>query len=328
MSKCYLVSGAAGFIAFHLISDLLAKGCRVVGVDNFDPFYDRKVKEANVEDLKCRAKEFGATFDFYELNFSDASALKTIPLMDFNSVIHLGAKAGVRPSLLAPQSYVDTNIIGTINLLEWAVSMGIRQFVFGSSSSVYGESEQVPFSENFSAMKPISPYAATKRACELFCETYSKLYSLNIASLRFFTVYGQRQRPDLAIHLFTKKILASEEIVLFGDGSAERDYTHVSDIVDGVVGAMRWVEDGKAGKHEVFNLGGSKTITLINLVRIIEILCQKKAKVVWAGAQPGDVSRTYADISKSMRYLGYSPKVRIESGLEDFVSWMRAEMGL
>jgi UDP-glucuronate 4-epimerase len=304
-----------------LIEALLRSGKEVVGIDNFDAFYPRSVKEKNVADLKVIAQEVGVRFELIEgdiRNFSD----DLFKGHAFDTVIHLAAKAGVRPSLIAPEEYSAVNIQGTVRLLEFARKKSIKNFVFGSSSSVYGDDTSPPFREDSLAVRPISPYAATKRAGELICSTYCHLYGMKIAALRFFTVYGPRQRPDLAIHKFTQQISRGETLVLFGDGSTSRDYTFVSDIVKGVLSAASWVQKtAKPGEMEIFNLGGSKTTSLINLVQMIEKELGMQAKIDWQPRQPGDVEITFADVSKSGKILEYKPDFPIEIGIQKFVEW-------
>lgn len=320
--KWIMVTGAAGFIAYHAIESLLKSGKAVVGVDNFDPFYDRLTKEANLRDLRAIARETGTPFEF---SVADICSLEPAFRADLeiSDILHLAAKAGVRPSLLDPEAYLRANVQGTLRLLEFARKRGIRHFAFGSSSSVYGDSTPVPFSEAAPVDQPVSPYAATKRACELFCRNYSHLYGVSVASLRFFTVYGPRQRPDLAIHKFTRQIAGGERVTLYGDGGTERDYTYVSDIIGGVSGALRWLEGTPPGAFEIFNLGGSRTTSLKRLVELIEMELGIQARIEWAPMQPGDVFRTYASVERAQRYLGYAPQVPIEEGIARFVEWYR-----
>lgn len=318
-----LVTGAAGFIAHHLIEALLRSGRTVAGIDNFDSFYDRSLKEKNVSDLRKIAEESHARFEFLEADIRDFD-FDIFSGIEFDSIIHLAAKAGVRPSLFAPEEYVSVNIRGTTRLLEFARTRGISIFVFGSSSSVYGDDTAPPFREDSLCVHPISPYAATKRAGELICSTYAHLYGLKVAALRFFTVYGPRQRPDLAIHKFTRMIHQGECLILFGDGTTSRDYTFVSDIVQGLLSALEWTRStARHGEMEIFNLGGSRTTSLIDLVRMIEKELGKKAEIRWEMRQPGDVERTFADLSKAKRMLGYSPDFPIQTGIAKFVEWFR-----
>lgn len=320
--KWVLVTGAAGFIAFHAIEALLKSGHHVLGIDNFDAFYDRAIKEANLRDLREFAGKTGASFEFREGDICDLEPGFRKEL-EISGILHLAAKAGVRPSLLNPEAYLRANVQGTLRLLEFARHRGIKRFVFGSSSSVYGDSTPVPFSEEASVDQPVSPYAATKRSCELFCRNYSHLYGISVASLRFFTVYGPRQRPDLAIHKFTRLIANGDTITLYGDGSTERDYTFVTDIIRGVIGAFDWIDHSAPGSFEIFNLGGSRTTSLKRLVELIEAELGIQARIEWAPMQPGDVIRTYASVGKARAQLGYSPQIPIETGIARFVEWFR-----
>ena len=311
-----LVTGGAGFIGSHLVARLLAEGgWRVHVVDDFNDFYDPGVKRRNVAPHLGREE-----FRLHEADIRDRAALETVfGGARFDCVVHLAARAGVRPSLLEPVLYAETNINGTLNLLELARAHGTRQFVFGSSSSVYGENEKVPFAEDDPVARPISPYAATKAAGELLCHTYSHLFGLRCVALRFFTVYGARQRPDLAIHKFARLISEGRPIPVFGDGTTRRDYTYVDDIIAGVRAAM----DYEASAYEVFNLGESRTVELRELIELLESGLGRKAVVERQPAQPGDVPQTYADVSKARRLLGYDPRTPIEEGLRRFVEWFK-----
>jgi len=307
-----LVTGGAGFIGSHLTERLLADGCEVVCLDNFNDYYDPAIKKANI-----RTALANANCTLVEGDILDAGLLGSLfAAHDFKLIVHLAARAGVRPSLADPILYEQVNCEGTLNLLERARRGDVDNFVFGSSSSVYGINSKVPFSEADPINQPISPYAATKRAGELLCYTYHHLYGLPVTCLRFFTVYGPRQRPDMAIHKFTKLIDAGEEITLFGDGKSRRDYTYVDDILDGVTRAM----DKPAG-YKIYNLGESRTIELLDLIRLIESALGKEAEINWQPNQPGDVPITYADIALAKRDLGYDPKTRIEEGIPRFIEW-------
>ena len=309
-----LVTGGAGFIGSHLVERLLARGNRVICVDNFAPFYPPEVKRRNIERLLTNER-----FELVECDIRSEDDLgKIFYTHEIDSVIHLAARVGVRPSISDPLLYQDVNIRGTLNLLELSREKGIKNFVFGASSSVYGASEQIPFREDDSLTRAISPYAASKQAGELFCHTYHHLYHIPVTCLRFFTVYGPRQRPDMAIHKFTRLIDKGEEIPIYGNGSSKRDYTYISDIVDGVISAL----DNELG-FEIINLGDSDTTDLRRLVYLIEENLGKKAKVRELPVQPGDVPTTCADISKARRLLGYGPKVKIEEGIETFIRWYR-----
>jgi len=320
MSKRILVTGAAGFIGGHCCRALLGEGYEVVGIDNFDPFYDRAIKEQGLSELLTHDG-----FVFHEGDIRDTDAVSSA-LEGSQAVLHLAARAGVRPSIEQPALYSSVNIEGTVVLLEACQRLGIRQFVFGSSSSVYGDSTPAPFSEDVTALEPISPYAATKRAGELMCHTYWHLYRLRIAALRFFTVYGPRQRPDLAIHRFTRLLHEGKPIRQFGDGSMERDHTHVDDIVKGVLGAVKWVDSDEPA-FEIFNLGESRTVRLDRLIQLIGDACGIEPKIDLLPPQPGDVQRTFADISKARRVLGYDPTVTIEDGIPAFAKWYEETHG-
>jgi UDP-glucuronate 4-epimerase len=305
-----LVTGAAGFIGSNLVDSLLKDRYQVMGIDNFDPFYDRAIKEHNLQDALLNSE-----FSFVEGDVRDVKLInKCFTEFRPDVVVHLAAKAGVQPSLVDPQAYFDVNIMGTLNLLEIMRKNNIRRLVFASSSSVYGNSLKVPFSETDNVDFPISPYAASKKAGEQLCFTYHHLYNFDIFCLRFFTVYGPRQRPDLAICKFTKAILKGEPISLYGDGTSSRDYTHVSDILQGIKSAIKKVEG-----YDIFNLGESTTVSLTNLVSIIEKHAHKKAKIKYLPMQDGDVIQTYADISKAKNKLSYNPGVDIDSGIRRYL---------
>ena len=311
-----LITGAAGFIGSNLAGRLVAKN-RVIGLDNFDPFYDRAIKEGNLEALVGEDN-----FRFFEADITDGPAIERIFGEEQpDIIIHLAAKAGVRPSIEDPAGYAATNISGTIALLEAARKAGVHDVLFASSSSVYGNTKTVPFSESAFVDHPISPYAATKKAGELICHSYSHLHGMRIASLRFFTVYGPGQRPDLAIAKFTRMIDEGEEIPFYGDGSTERDYTYIDDILDGIEGAMGWIGGQAAGTHEVFNLGEGRTTTLTAMVAAIEDALGKKAGIKRLPMQPGDVLRTYADVSKARKAFGYNPSTLLVDGVRRYVDW-------
>ena len=316
-----LVTGGAGFIGSHLVERLLGEGgWRVEVVDDFNDFYDPALKRRNVAPHLSRPD-----FRLHEADIRDRGALAGV-FRDapFDCVIHLAARAGVRPSLAEPLLYAETNITGTLNLLELARGHGVKQFVFGSSSSVYGENEKVPFSEDDPVNRPISPYAATKAAGELLCHTYSHLWGLRCVALRFFTVYGARQRPDLAIHKFARLISAGRPVPVFGDGTTRRDYTYIDDIIAGVRAAM----DYEATPYEVINLGESRTVSLSELIGLLERELGREARIDRQPLQPGDVPQTFADITKARRLLGYDPQTDIEEGIRRFVAWFdKAEGG-
>jgi UDP-glucuronate 4-epimerase len=309
-----LVTGGAGFIGSHLTRRLLARGDRVTVLDDFNDFYDPVRKRDNVAPLLGRPD--------YRLVEGD---IRDEPLVDrlyadgrFDAVVHLAARAGVRPSLQEPILYEDVNCIGTLRLLEAAKRHGPKIFLFGSSSSVYGINEKVPFAEDDAVNQPISPYATTKRAGELLCYNYHHLYGFRTACLRFFTVYGPRQRPEMAIHKFTDLLWRGRPVTLYGDGGSRRDYTYVDDIVEGLVAAL-----DLAPGFEILNLGGADTTSLRDLVCWIAAELAVKPRIEYLSPQPGDVPITYADVSKAARILGYSPKVPIREGLRRFVSWYR-----
>ncbi len=314
--RIILITGGAGFIGSHLVDRLLSEGdWRVTVVDDFNDFYEPSIKRANIA-----AHQTNPNFKLIEADIRDFDALaRAFSETNFDCIVHLAARAGVRPSLADPRLYVETNIDGTVNLLELARANGIKQFVFGSSSSVYGENEKLPFSEDDPIFKPISPYAATKAAGELICHTYSHLHDMRVVCLRFFTVYGARQRPDLAIHKFAKLISAGEPIPVFGDGTTRRDYTYIDDIISGVRAAI----DYDQSNYEVINLGESRTVELGELISLLEAALGKQAEVDRQPAQPGDVPQTFADINKARRLLGYDPQTQIEEGIKKFVEWFR-----
>ncbi len=307
-----LVTGAAGFIGSHLVEALLARNVHVVGIDNFDPFYDRAIKERNLEPVRNHPQ-----YHFQELSILDREGLSQLfQTFRFSHVVHLAAKAGVRPSLQHPRAYYQTNIDGTLNLLELCREHGINKFVFASSSSVYGNNRKVPFSESDFVDHPISPYAATKKSGELLCYTYHHLYGLNVFALRFFTVYGPRQRPEMAIHKFIRHIDMGLPIPVYGYGKPRRDYTYIEDILQGVVRSIERVSG-----FEVFNLGESRTTSTSELIEIIEANLGKKAIREDMPMQPGDVEITFADISKAQRMLDYQPTTPVEEGIKKFVNW-------
>jgi UDP-glucuronate 4-epimerase len=311
----FLVTGGAGFIGSHLVDRLLSTGAtHVTVVDDFNEFYDPSIKRDNIrEHLK------DPRYTLYEADIRDRAAFEQIfEQTNFDCIVHLAARAGVRPSLSEPQLYTETNINGTLNLLELARHHNIKQFVFGSSS-FYGINAHVPFSEDDPIRQPISPYAATKAAGELLCHTYSHLYGLRCVCLRFFTVYGPRQRPDLAIHKFAKLISQRKPIPVFGDGATRRDYTYIDDIVDGVIAAIHYDHSN----YDIFNLGESRTVELNELISLLEKELDTHAIIDPQPSQPGDVPQTYADISHARALLNYNPKTQIEEGLRRFVEWFR-----
>ncbi|MGD0553151.1 MAG: SDR family NAD(P)-dependent oxidoreductase [Sedimentisphaerales bacterium] len=308
-----IVTGAAGFIGSHLCERLLKDGWTVVGVDNFDNFYDPQVKRNNIKNC-LRNKQF----KLVEADIRDSAAMNNVASEGADVIVHLAARAGVRPSIAQPALYTDVNINGTVTLLEAAKKNNIKKFVFASSSSVYGNNKKVPFSEDDNVDFPISPYAATKKAGELICHTYHHLAGISMTCLRFFTVYGPRQRPDLAIHKFARLIEDGKPIPVYGDGSMTRDFTYIDDIIDGTVAGIK-----KCAGYNIYNLGESRPITLNNLIGEIEKALGKKAVIERLPLQPGDVERTYADVTKARRDLGYNPNTDISAGLKCFVEWFR-----
>ncbi|MBN1845500.1 MAG: GDP-mannose 4,6-dehydratase [Sedimentisphaerales bacterium] len=309
-----LVTGAAGFIGSHLSERLVGRGDRVVGLDNFDPFYDRRIKQDNLSALVGRKR-----FRLVEADIRDAERVDNV-LADeaIELIVHLAARAGVRPSIADPLGYQDVNVRGTMVLLEAARRARIDRFVFASSSSVYGNNDKVPFSETDNVDHPISPYAATKKAGELLCYTYHHLFGMRINCLRFFTVYGPRQRPDLAIHKFARLIEADKSIPVFGDGSMARDFTYIDDILNGVLAAL----DHWPG-YRLYNLGESRPYRLDALIGALEQSLGKKAAIERRPVPPGDVRQTYADISRAQAELGYDPRTDLPEGLRRFVEWLR-----
>lgn len=321
-----LVTGAAGFIGSHLVERLLADDHVVFGFDNFDPYYERRIKERNISSAGHDRR-----FRFFEGTIRDARApaqvFGTAAEMGYSidAVVHLAAKAGVRPSIEDPVGYTKVNVEGTVNLMEAMVAADVKNLVLASSSSVYGNSETIPFREDQNVDYPISPYAATKKACELLTHTYAHLHGMRVAALRFFTVYGPRQRPDLAIAKFTHLIEKGKRIPLYGDGSTKRDYTYIDDTIDGVIGAIAWVEDQPGGAYRIFNLGESHTVSLADLVSILEESLGKSAEIDRQPNQPGDVRATYADVARARDELGYDPHVSIKEGIKRYVDWYRTE---
>lgn len=311
----FLVTGGAGFIGSHVCERLLGDGHAVWALDDLNSFYSPAIKEKNLKEIAS----LGKPFTFVSKNLSDIRALEHLfSEIRFDQIIHLAARAGVRPSLDEPEFFQQVNVEGTVNLLEAARRHGVKKALIASSSSVYGVNKKVPFSENDPVFSVISPYAASKLACEALGHVYHYVYGMDVVMLRFFTVYGPRQRPDLAIHKFAKLIQAGKPIPVYGDGSTERDYTYISDIVDGVIACAQ-----KSFKYEIFNLGESQTVKLSRLIELLEDAMGKRAIIDRQPAQPGDVPRTYADISKAQALLGYRPRVKIEDGIPKFVDWFR-----
>jgi UDP-glucuronate 4-epimerase len=309
-----LVTGAAGFIGSHLCDALLERGETVVGLDSFDDFYEPATKEQNLEGALAHGG-----FELVRADLRDRRALDRLP-EGIEAVVHLAARAGVRPSIENPELYADVNIMGTVQLLAWARTRRMRRLVFASSSSVYGNNEKVPFSESDPVDHPISPYAATKKAGELICHAASHLDGLSVACLRLFTVYGPRQRPDLAIHKFARILRDGGEVPMFGDGSTCRDYTYVDDTISGILGALGWVSR-REGAYGVFNLGNSRTVALSEMIRTLAEEMGIEPRIRRLPMQPGDVLRTYADIGRASEALGYRPDTQFREGVKRFLEW-------
>lgn len=310
-----LVTGGAGFIGSHLVDRLLAEGWRVTVVDNFDPFYDPVIKRKNIEPHL----EY-SNYRLVEADIRDLEGLRAQLSGDYDVIVHLAAKAGVRPSIKDPVGYQEVNVRGTQNLLELAREWGVKQFVFASSSSVYGVNPNVPWREDDHVLLPISPYASTKVSGELLGHVYSHLYGIRFIALRFFTVYGPRQRPDLAIHKFARKMLQGESIPIYGNGSTRRDYTYVDDVIEGVRRAM----DYSGTPYEVINLGNNQTVGLLEMVRALEEALGVSARLEFLPAQPGDVPQTWADVEKAERLLGFRPRMPFREGIKRFAEWIIA----
>ena len=306
-----LVTGGAGFIGSHLVERLLGLGHEVAVVDDFNDYYDPQIKRENIASIS-------RDITLHQVDLRDAAAVRSLFHREkFETIVHLAARAGVRPSIAHPQLYYDSNVNGTLHLLEAARMTGVERFIFASSSSVYGICKTVPFSEEFRLQQTISPYAATKIAAEFLCSTYAHLYQIRTVALRYFTVYGPRQRPDLAIHQFTRRIHAGQPIDQFGDGTTRRDYTYVDDIIDGTMAALSY----NGPLFDLFNLGENETIELRELIAAIETQLNRKAIINRLPEQPGDVPLTCADITKARRLLGYNPRTPFRDGLPRFVKW-------
>jgi UDP-glucuronate 4-epimerase len=311
----FLVTGGAGFIGSHVCERLLQSGHAVWAFDDLNDFYDPHLKRANLRDIQAMARPF----EFVHGDLTDRAALdELLGSVKFDQIIHLAARAGVRPSLQEPALYQRVNVEGTVNLLEAARLSGVKKLILASSSSVYGVNAKVPFSESDPIFQAISPYAASKLACESLGHVYHHVYGLDIVMLRFFTVYGPRQRPDLAIHKFARLISAEKPIPVFGDGSTARDYTYVTDTLDGIMACTRQ-EFG----YDVFNLGESQTVSLSRLIELLEAAVGKKAIINRQPPQPGDVPVTYADVAKARARLEYNPRVKIEQGIPLFIDWFK-----
>jgi UDP-glucuronate 4-epimerase len=306
-----LVTGGAGFIGSHLVEKLLAAGHDLAIVDDFNDFYDPQIKHENIAAVSKDVR-------IHHVDLRDSARVRSLFGREkFDTIAHLAARAGVRPSILQPQLYYDTNVDGTLHLLDAARATGVERFIFASSSSVYGACKTVPFSEDQPLLQTLSPYAATKIAGEFLCSTFSHLYRMRVVALRYFTVYGARQRPDLAIHQFTRKIYAGQPIDQFGDGTTRRDYTYIDDVIQGTMAAL----DYRGPLFDIFNLGENDTIELKDLIAAIESALGKKAKINQLPEQPGDMPLTCADISKAKKLLGYNPTTRLQDGLPRFVDW-------
>lgn len=317
MSKTTLVTGGTGFIGSHLVDRLLVEGNNVVCVDNFDPYYDRTLKENNI--IEHRKHD---NYRLVEVDVCNLEALQKEITDDIDVIVHMAAKAGVRPSVKDPVGFQEVNVMGTQNMLEFAKEREVKQFVFASSSSVYGTNENVPWSEEDHVLKPISPYASTKVSGELMGHVYSELYDIRFLALRFFTVYGPRQRPDLAIHKFLRLMTNGEQITLYGDGSSRRDYTYIDDIIDGVLSAIEY-EDSM---YEIINIGNNRTVQLLELVEAIEEASGIEPNCTFGPEVPGDVHQTWADIDKAKKLLDYSPDYDLEQGLRNFAEWYKAHV--
>ncbi len=313
-----LVTGSAGFIGSHLSEKLIEQGNKVIGIDNFDPFYDKSIKLRNLGNLKK-----SPDFTFLELDLAEYNELKKgVENQQVDLIIHLAGKAGVRPSIEDPQGYIRANIIATQNILNLMKERDILKMAFASSSSVYGNTKETPFHEEQDVSNPISPYAFTKKACELINYTYHHLYGLDIINLRFFTVFGPRQRPDLAIHKFTKLILNGEPIPMFGDGSTARDYTYYEDTIAGIIAAADYLFSNKK-VYEIVNLGNNQPVKLRDMISSISEVCGKIPIIKQLPMQPGDVDITFANIDKAKKMLGYNPQYSFRKGIENFVKWYR-----
>lgn len=310
-----LITGGAGFIGSSLADSLLAEGNDIVVVDNFNDYYAYEIKEANVKQNLDNPH-----YHLYKIDLTDKKALKNVfAENNFDTVVHLAGRAGVRPSIERPEDYVESNILATIHILELMKDFNVKKLVFASSSSVYGNCKAQIFSEDLKVTEPISQYAATKSACEQFCYTYHKLYNMNIICLRFFTVYGPRQRPDLAIHKFTDLISKHQPIPVFGDGTTKRDYTYIDDIISGIKAAIAYNKT----PYEIINLGGGEPVSLSQMIKTIETTLGEKAIIDRKPMQKGDVDKTVSDISKAQRLLGYNPQTRFSDGIAKFIKWWK-----
>jgi len=315
--KSVLITGCAGFIGSTLTEFLLSEGFKVTGIDNFDHFYSKQVKKNNLQNFIDNE-----SFNFYELNICDG--LQTIK-EEIDIVIHLAAKAGVRPSIADPSAYIENNVTGTQQVLEFMKERRINKLIFASSSSIYGNNKNIPFRESDEANNPISPYAFTKKAGELLTHTYHRLYKIDVINLRLFTVYGPRQRPDLAIHKFVKSILNDKPVEIYGEGNTARDYTFVSDIVQGFYNSIIFILQNK-DIYLTLNLGNNNPVMLIDLVNIIYKKLDKQPRLIYKPMQPGDVDITFADITQARNIINYQPKVGLEEGIESFINWYQLQL--
>lgn len=316
--KKIMVTGCAGFIGSSLTDKLLSEGKEVIGIDNFNDYYDVKIKEANIFQAQQNPH-----FKLYRVDIENKEDLeKVFKNEDIESIVHLAARAGVRPSIEHPLEYIKTNILGTGNILELMKQYGIKKLVFASSSSVYGNCQEEKFREDIKVSKPISPYAATKLSCEGLCYTYSHLYQMQVICLRFFTVYGPRQRPDLAINKFSRLIEAGEKIPMYGDGSSMRDYTYIDDILQGIEGAINYNQTN----YEIINIGGGSPISLRTMIETLEEVIGKPAQIEELPMQAGDVNKTVSDISKARLLLGYKPSTTFKSGIEQYRKWRKSHV--
>ena len=307
-----LITGGAGFIGSHVVDRLISRGDHIVNIDNIDPCYDVNIKLKNIQNHES------PNYSFIKGDIRNKELLQDVfAKNDFDIVLHLAAKTGVRPSIQDPREYSEVNILGTLNILECMKDFNVKKIIFASSSSIYGNNSKTPFSETDAVDFPISPYAATKKSGELLCYNYHHLYNINITCLRFFTVYGPRQRPEMAISYFVKSALTGLPIQLFGDGTSLRDYTYIDDIVDGIFKAIE-----HCSGYNIYNLGESQTTSLTELIAIIEDVCSKKIIKEKLPLQKGDVNLTYADINKARNEIGYNPKTLIKDGVKKYVDWI------
>ncbi len=313
MNKHILITGGAGFIGSSLAEQLIREGYRVTVLDNFDPFYDKNLKEENLKELLQHSN-----FKFLELDIRQLDQLRARLTEQYDIIVHIAAMAGVHPSVRSPITYQQVNVLGTQHMLEIAKEKNIRQFIFASSSSVYGVNPNVPWREDDKNMMPISPYASSKLSCELLGHVYTHLYGIRFIALRFFTVYGPKQRPDLAINKFARKIVNGEPIPVYGDGSSRRDYTYIDDLLQGIRAAMTY----EGSDYEIINLGNHRTVSLSEMIKTIEEVFEQKAIINRLPMQPGDVPQTYADISKARELLGYNPTTSFHQGISQFKTWM------